>query len=127
MINHEDFKTTSGQTRPTSEEVYVVRLKVIDILNSWRNTTEELFAAAKEFGLSLCPAEVGPQYLLQYPNQPSYTSCCVGMNPLKIGGDHLVFKLMSWSDYLSISVSIADRLTGWDYDDEFLFCVRRDS
>jgi len=48
---------------------------------------------AQAFGLRLCPAEVGPQLALQHKNQPADEHLIIGMEPILIGSDKVVFYL----------------------------------
>jgi hypothetical protein len=45
-------------------------------------TNEMIFKAARKLGLGLCPAEVGPQLRLQYPDQQETEYIVVGMEPI---------------------------------------------
>ena len=65
MLNSNEFKI-----QKKSEQVNLIRLKVRDLFGDKYPTTDELYKKAEEFGLELCPAEVGPHYRLQYKNQP---------------------------------------------------------
>ncbi|EKE20548.1 MAG: hypothetical protein ACD_7C00533G0005 [uncultured bacterium] len=48
------------------EQIDLVQLKVGDFGFTKNPTTDELYAKAKEFGLEICPAQVGPHLRLKY-------------------------------------------------------------
>ena len=66
MVKSEKFSTLNNQ-----EQITLVRLKVRDLGFKNGATTDEIYIKAKELGLELCPAEVGPNLRLQYMDQPS--------------------------------------------------------
>lgn len=51
-------------------EVKLVKTTVVELGFPEGATLEEIYARAKELGLELCPAEVGPELRLQYTDQP---------------------------------------------------------
>ncbi len=65
MLHSKDFTTL-----PTPINIDTVRLKVADLGFSSSATTDQIYAKAKELGLELCPAEVGPHKRLKDTNQP---------------------------------------------------------
>lgn len=138
MIESPDFMPTQsglnsikrlfkGERSPITETVDIVRLKVRDFGFTNYPTTTELFAKAEEFGLELCPAEVGPQYRLQQTDQPMGDWFYIGMKPLVASGDPGVFKLGRHSHGLWLSDDWAKPDDSWFLDDEFVFRFRKNS
>lgn len=70
--------------RVTTEasEVNLVIVSVAEFDFQHRATLQEVYAAARERGLELCPAEVGPQLRLQYADQPLDEWLIIGMEPI---------------------------------------------
>lgn len=138
MIESPDFMPTQsglggikrllkGERSPITETVDIVRLKVRNFGFTNFPTTTELFAKAEEFGLELCPAEVGPQYRLQQTDQPMEDWFYIGMKPLVASGDPSVFKLAHAGHGLWLSNDWARPDYLWRLDDEFVFRFRKNS
>lgn len=122
MIRSSDFMTLS-----TAQMLDTVRLKVGDLgCDDKHPTTDQLNQRARELGLELCPPEVGPQYRLQYKNQPLGESLNIGMKQISDSrGVPLVFVLGRHGGGLWL----ADRWAGsneyWDPEHEFVFSLRK--
>lgn len=57
-------------------------------------TREQIYIRAKELGLDLCLAEVGPQLRLQYKDQPNGEWILIAMEPITVSdGSLLVFRV----------------------------------
>lgn len=73
-------------------ELDLVNVSVGELGFSGWTTYADICSKAKEFGLELAPAEVGPQLRLQYDDQPNGEWLRVGMEAIAgSGGDRLVF------------------------------------
>lgn len=138
MIESPDFMPTQsglsgiqrlfkGERSPITETVDIVRLKVRDFGFTNYPTTTELFAKAEEFGLELCPAEVGPQYRLQQTDQPMGDWFYIGMKPLVASGHPRVFRLEHNSNGLWLNLSWASPDYHWPLALEFVFRFRKNS
>ena len=77
---------------------------------------QEIYEAAIATGfLALCPAEVGPQLRLQYPDQPNREWCVVAMEPiLDSNGCSRVFLVMHDDRNLCLSSSSGNPGDRWD-------------
>lgn len=63
-------------------EIDLVKLTVVELGFPKGATREQIYAKAKELGLDLCPAEVGPQLRLQYQDQLYEEWILIGMEPI---------------------------------------------
>ena len=120
MMDSEDFTTTQK-----SEPADLVRLKVRD-LNLDNPTTENIYQKAQELGLELCPAEVGPQYRLQYTDQPMDEYLHIAMKQITdSGGYPCVFRLGRDDDGLVLVDSWAMPADLWHPDRVIVFRTRK--
>lgn len=121
MMSSRDFKTLS-----VAEMVDTVRLKVQDLGLSGFPTTDEIYKRAQELGLDLCPAELGPQYSLQYVNQPLREGFYIGMKPLADSkGNPRVFNLERSDDGLWLRDCWAGHDDAWHPEWEVVFRLRK--
>ncbi len=96
MLRSDRFPTSKE-----SEQVYLTRLEVRDLGfpddQSQNPSLEEVYEKAKEFGLELCRAEVGPAYRIAYKDQPKGESFFIAMEPLFYSGNIArVFVVSHW-------------------------------
>jgi hypothetical protein len=57
----------------------------------------EVYQRARQAGLELCPAEVGPQLRLEYRNQPLGEALDIAMEPVATyGGEPTILSLANW-------------------------------
>ncbi|KKR07242.1 MAG: hypothetical protein UT32_C0014G0001 [Parcubacteria group bacterium GW2011_GWC2_39_14] len=120
MLDSENF-TTAEKPEPAD----LVRLKVRD-LNLANPTTDNIYQKAKELGLELCPAEVGPRYRLQYTNQPAGEYLYIAMKQITdSGGNPNVFGLSRDDDGLCLHFYWAGPAREWLSDREIVFRIRK--
>ncbi|NTU74355.1 hypothetical protein HGB07_09570, partial [Candidatus Roizmanbacteria bacterium] len=67
---------------PKVQAYNVVQLKVGDMGFFQHPTIDQIYKKVHELGLVLCPAEVGPQYALQYSDLEHDKSLVFGMEPI---------------------------------------------
>ncbi len=60
----------------------LVRLSVKDLGFPKGAIIQKIYKRAKKLGLNPCPAEVGPQLRLQYPDQPMHENLIIAMEPI---------------------------------------------
>ena len=121
MMDNPDF-TTAKKT----EQADLVRLKVKDLGFDRSATTEEIYNRAEELGLELCPAEVGPQYRLQYIDQPQEEWLYIGMKQVNDSdGNPGVFDLVRGGDGLWLNDRWAQPGRHWNPSLEFVFSIRK--
>jgi len=102
-------------------EINLVLLSVDDLgfINGAKYS--EICRRAKEFGLELCPPEVGPQLRLQYKDQPDGQWVTIAMEPITdSGGDPLLFGVGRRSDDLWLFGN-SDRF--WNSTRQFAFVL----
>lgn len=121
MLRSKDFITLKN-----SEQIQLVRLKVGDLGFKNGATTEEIYRRAEDFGLELCPAEVGPNLRLKYTDQPLGEWFCIAMKQITDRyGDPLVFYLVRYGGRLWLSHYWAFPGYKWNPGLEFVFCLRK--
>lgn len=109
------------------EPIDLMHLKVSDLQIGKDNpTVDEIYAKAKELGLELCPAEVGPRYRLNYLDQPTDEYLHIGMKQITgADGGPYVFGLNRDSEGLCLDrhwLAAEDMVSP---DTDFVFCLRR--
>jgi len=89
-------------------------------------TREQIYARAKEHGLDLCPAEVGPQLRLQYKDQPNGEWLIVAMEPIAGSVGYLQLFYVERDDSALWLYSFSDRpVHVWGSDARFVFSRRK--
>lgn len=121
MMENPDFIT--GTSR---EEAKLVRLTVADLGFKRSATTDQIYERAQALGLELCPPDTGPNYRLQYKDQPLGEWMRIGMKQITDSDDYpLVFVLARGDDGLWLSGAWTAPDDAWYPDDGFLFRFRK--
>jgi hypothetical protein len=124
MMHCQEFTTLKE-----SEEIKLVRLSVADLGFPNGATVNQVFERAEVFGLELCPAEVGPQYRLQYTTQPMDEWVLVGTKPIAgSGGLPYVFSVVRHPGGAELDGGWAEEPGNrWNAHDQMLFRLRKKS
>ncbi|MBI2473187.1 hypothetical protein HYV70_01375 [Candidatus Uhrbacteria bacterium] len=137
MMEHEDFKRSLREADPKQpdwkkwklkslEEAKLVRLRVEDLGFSSGATTDQIYARAEELGLELCPPEVGPQFRLQYVNQPMNEYVYVGMKQISDSdGSRRVFSVGRGDGGSWLNGNWALPTDRWAANNQFVFRLRK--
>lgn len=118
--------TAKLSTAKKQHKVSLVRVAVKDLGFTEMPTTTELFARAKEKGLGLCPAEVGPHLRLALADQSRGDYFWVAMEPITdSAGSPLVFYLASHDGGQWLDSRCASPVSRWRLGREFVFLLRK--
>lgn len=91
-------------------------------------TLPDIYRAAEQQGLKLCPAEVGPMLRLHYPEQPIRESLTIAMKPVHmLDGYSHVFKVMHGHRWIGLTAEDGSDTFMWLPSDLFVFQVARAS
>jgi len=117
-------KEFAAATKPA--KVDLVRMSVKDFGFKGNARFDEICARAKEIGLELCPAEVGPQLRLQYLNQPKNERLIIAMEAIRDSRGYLrTFHVEHDDDGRWLSTGYGNCSYSWYPDREFVFVLPR--
>ena len=89
-------------------------------------TLKEIYAKAKDLGLELCPAEVGPLLRLNYPDQPNGEYLRIAMETINDSdGDARLFEVLCSSGERKLVALWDDPDRRGDSGDRFVFLRRK--
>ena len=121
MMDNPDFIVGSSR-----EEAKLVRLTVADLGFKTSATIDQVFERAQALGLELCPPDTGPNYRLQYKDQPLNDWVRIGMKQISDSdGGPNVFDLERYDDGLWLGYDWAGPDDAWYPDYEFVFRFRK--
>jgi hypothetical protein len=88
----------------TKTDVELAVLSAADLgVESDQSSLAEVYKRARQAGLELCPAEVGPQLRLDYRNQPLGETLDIAMQPVATyRGDPTILTLVNWGTGLML-------------------------
>jgi hypothetical protein len=114
--------TVAGQE--TELDLVIISVAELGFRNGARR--DQIYDRAKNLGLGLCPAEVGPQLRLQYVGQPNGECLLIGMEPIRDSyGILSVFDVVGDGSgpYLNSHSGSANFV--WSVDSRWVFVFRK--
>lgn len=121
LLGRPAFKAESEE-----REVDLVRVSVAELGFPNDATRADIYKRALEFGLELCPAEVGPQLRLRYSNQPMGEWLLIGMEPIADSdGDLKVFDVARHGDGIWLHGHCGHPVDFWSGDSQWVFTRRK--
>jgi len=84
-------------------DVELVLVSAADLGIETESSLADVYKRARQVGLELCPAEVGPQLRLDYRNQPLGEALDIAMEPVATyRGDPTILTLVNWGTGLML-------------------------
>ena len=118
ILGNPAFKVASEET-----EVDLIKVTVAELGFKEGVRRDQIYERAKEFGLELCPAEVGPQLRLRYKDQPNGEWILVAMEPIfASGGNPRLFSVERGDSGLWLSGYWSDPDRFWPAGGRWVFC-----
>lgn len=117
----EILKQVTYQKRKEYAELVVVKVDDMGLPSTYP-TTSQIYAWAKENGLELCPAEIGPRLREAYTDQPKGEGLVIAMEPLlDSDGNPCVFGVNRDGTEPWLDRDWAGQDTAWAPEDRFVF------
>ena len=131
MLKSQEFKRSlyvdDACTKLKSrEQAKFIRLTVADLGFPGGATIKEIFDRKDELGLEFCSSGTGPEYRIQYTDQPDNEYVAIGMQTISdASGKPRVFTVCRRVGVSRLSVGWARPDGEWNADNQFLFRPRK--
>ena len=110
----------------TEMEIELVLVSVADLGFTKTTRRDAIYNRAKELGLDLIPAEVGPQLRLTYSDQPMGEWILMGMEPIADSvGNLSVFDVARLEDGQWLDAYYGYPVNEWNPDNRWVFARRK--
>jgi hypothetical protein len=111
---------------PAETEIELVLVTVADLGFTKATRRDAIYDRAKELGLDLVPAEVGPQLRLQYTDQPMDEWMVMAMEPIAYSDGNLsVFRVGRYEDGPWLLTGCGHPGSTWSPDCRWVFARRK--
>lgn len=121
MLKSPEFVVSKNRERIT-----LINLSVADLGFTRNATTTQIYERAQALGLELCSVDTGPNYRLQYQNQPMGEWVRIGMKQINDrDGSPYVFNLERHGGGLWLYHTWAKPGSGWYPGNRFIFRLRK--